>query len=538
MQGREWWRGATIYQVYLPSFFDGNDDGTGDLPGLLARLGHVAGLGVGAIWISPFYRSPQHDFGYDVADYRAVDPLFGTEGDFDRVVDRAHQLGLRVLVDQVWSHTSSDHTWFEESRSSRDNPKASWYVWADARADGSPPNNWLSVFGGSAWRWDPMRRQYYLHHFLPSQPKLNLREDAVLAEHFATAEYWLARGVDGFRFDAVDFMLHDPALRDNPAGTLAAADAPVNPFRMQQHPYDMSDPDTDRLMAAIRWFMNRFPEAATIGELSSEPGAARRVAAMTGDTRLHMAYTLGVAKSPFDAAAFRQMLSEAIDLHRSGWPCWSFSNHDVARVASRWNPTGVEAAAFAVLQMALLLCLPGSACLFQGEELGLPNAEVPRERMRDPFGLRFYPAYPGRDGARTPMPWVSGAPNLGFSRAAETWLPVAPTHDRLAVDLQAKDPRSTLAAYRSMLAWRKQHLASIGGDVALLPAPDPLLAFQRGSGAEAIVAIFNLAAEAVQIPMAGLPSFRVADELFFVTRATGPTLTLPPYGVTIGIAAS
>src|SRR5216683_3567563 len=164
MQGREWWRGATIYQVYLPSFFDGNDDGTGDLPGLLARLSHIADLGVDAIWISPFYRSPQHDFGYDVADYGAVDPLFGTDEDFDRVVARAHQLGLRVLIDQVWSHTSSEHAWFQESRSSRDNPKAGWYVWADARPDGSPPNNWLSVFGGSAWRWDPVRRQYYLHH--------------------------------------------------------------------------------------------------------------------------------------------------------------------------------------------------------------------------------------------------------------------------------------------------------------------------------------------------------------------------------------
>jgi alpha-glucosidase len=537
MQEREWWRGAAIYQVYLPSFFDGNDDGTGDLPGLLARLSHIADLGVDAIWISPFYRSPQHDFGYDVADYRAVDPLFGTDEDFDRVVARAHQLGLRVLIDQVWSHTSSDHAWFQESRGSRDNPKAGWYVWADARPDGSPPNNWLSVFGGSAWRWDPMRRQYYLHHFLLSQPKLNLREDAVLAEHFTTAEYWLGRGVDGFRFDAVDFMMHDPSLRDNPAAGVTPAQAPVNPFRMQQHPYDMSHADTDRLMTGIRWFMNRFPETTTIGELSSEPGASQRVAAMTGGTRLHMAYTLGVAKASFGAAGFRQMLTEAIDHSRDTWPCWSFSNHDVARVASRWNPTGVEAAAFAVLQMALLLCLPGSACLFQGEELGLPNAEIPRERMRDPFGLRFYPAYLGRDGARTPMPWVSGAPNLGFSRAAETWLPLAPAHDRLAVDLQQRDPTSTLSAYRSMLAWRKRHLASIAGDVTLLPVPDPLLAFRRGSGAEAIVAVFNLAAESVEIPIADVPKFRVATDLAFVTRPKGATLALPPYGVTLGIAA-
>ncbi len=538
MQGREWWRGATIYQIYLPSFFDGNDDGTGDLPGLLARLSYVADLGVDAIWISPFYRSPQRDFGYDVADYRAVDPLFGTEADFDRVVARAHQLGIRVLIDQVWSHTSSDHAWFQESRSSRDNPKAGWFVWADPRADGTPPNNWLSVFGGSAWQWEPMRRQYYLHHFLPSQPKLNLREDVVLVEHFATAEYWLGRGVDGFRFDAVDFMLHDPGLSDNRPNPAASTDPPVNPFRMQQHRHDMSHRDTDRLIAAIREFMNRFPEATTIGELSSEPGASHRVAAMTGKTRLHMAYTLGVSKSPFSAAAFRQTLASAIELRQSGWPCWSFSNHDVARAASRWNSTGVERAAFAILQMALLLCLPGSASLFQGEELGLPNAEIPRERMRDPFGLTFYPAYLGRDGSRTPMPWTSGAANLGFSRAPETWLPPAPTHDGLAVDRQEKDPRSTLAAYRAMLAWRKRHLASIAQDVSLLDTADPVLGFRHGNGADAVIALFNFAPEPVEISMADMPRFRVAEELAFVARPVGNKLTMPPYGVMLGVTES
>lgn len=536
MQGREWWRGAAIYQIYLPSFFDGNDDGTGDLPGLLARLSYVADLGVDAIWISPFYRSPQRDFGYDVADYRAVDPLFGTDADFDRVVARAHQLGLRVIIDQVWSHTSSDHAWFQESRSSRDNPKAGWYIWADARADGSPPNNWLSVFGGSAWRWEPERRQYSLHHFLKSQPKLNLRHDAVLAAHFATAEYWLGRGVDGFRFDAVDFMLHDPALRDNPSNPVA--DPPVNPFRLQRHLYDMSHDDTHGLIAGVRLFMNRYPEATTIGELSSEPGASRRVAAMIGDTRLHMAYTLGVSKSTFNAAALRQVLAEAIEHRQNDWPCWSFSNHDVARAASRWNPTGVEAAAFEVLQMVLLLCLPGSACLFQGEELGLPNAEIPHARMRDPFGLRFYPAYLGRDGARTPMPWVSGAPNLGFSKAAETWLPVASTHANLTVDLLEKDPRSTLAAYRSMLAWRKRNLASIAKEVSLLELPGPLLGFRHDNGAGAVVAIFNLVPATTEIAMTALPRFCVAEELPFVTRPVGEKLVLPPYGVTLGLTAS
>jgi len=534
MQGHEWWRGATIYQIYLPSFLDTNGDGVGDLPGLLSRLDYIAGLGVDAIWISPFYRSPQRDFGYDVADHRAIDPLFGSERDFDRVLGRAHELGLRVIVDQVWSHTSSDHAWFRESRSSRSNPKSDWYIWADARLDGSPPNNWLSVFGGSAWRWVPERRQYYLHHFLESQPKLNLRHEAVLSEHFATAEYWLGRGVDGFRFDAVDFMLHDPRLRDNPSNPLS--DPPVNPFRMQHHRYDMSHADTLQLIAAIRGFMDRHPEATTIGELSSEPGAARRIAAVTGEARLHMAYTLGVSKSQFNAGALRQVLAEAIEHRQSGWPCWSFSNHDVARAASRWNPSGVEPAAFEVLQMALLLCLPGSACLYQGEELGLPNAEIPAERLRDPFGLRFYPIFTGRDGARTPMPWLSGARHLGFSEAAETWLPVAPSHAPLTADRQENDPNSTLAAYRSMLAWRKRNRASVTSDVSLLDTGEPVLAFRHGPGSDAVVAVFNLSPAAAEIALPKLPQFRVAEDLPFVTAPNGKTLTLPPYGVTLGLS--
>ncbi|HTZ78875.1 MAG TPA: alpha-amylase family glycosyl hydrolase [Stellaceae bacterium] len=538
MQGREWWRGAVIYQVYLPSFLDSDGDGTGDLPGLRDRLGYIADLGVDAIWISPFYPSPQRDFGYDVVDYRSIDPRFGSQADFDRVVARAHKLGLKVLIDQVWSHTSSDHPWFEESRASAGNARADWYVWADPREDGTPPNNWLSVFGGSAWRWEPTRRQYYLHHFLPTQPKLNLRNKAVLAEHFTTAEYWLGRGVDGFRLDAVDFMLHDPHLGDNPANPATVGAPPINPFRMQQHLRDMSHADTHALIADIRTFMNRYPEATTIGELSSEPAAARRVAAMTGKTRLHMAYTLAVSKSEFSAAALRKVLAETIELRRSGWPCWSFNNHDVARAASRWNASGIEPARFAVLQMALLLSLPGSASLFQGEELGLPNAKIPLDRMRDPFGLRFYPAFHGRDGSRTPMPWAAGVRNLGFSRAEDTWLPIAPAHAALTVDRQQQDPLSTLAAYRAMLAWRKRNRASIESEVSLLDLADPLLGFRHDNGAGAVIAIFNFAATPAAIPLSTLPRFQVAEELGFAARPVDGTLGLPPFGVTLGLTES
>jgi alpha-glucosidase len=533
MRHPEWWRGAVIYQVYLRSFYDSNADGIGDFPGLLAHLDYIAGLGVDAIWITPFYPSPQADFGYDVSDYRGVDPSYGSLADFDAVVAQAHERGLRVIIDQIWSHTAVDHPWFRESRSHRKNEKADWFVWADASADGGPPNNWLSVFGGSAWKWDPSRRQYYLHHFLTSQPKLNLRNDKVMDAHFANAEFWLRRGVDGFRLDAIDFMLHDEALRDNPP-PLTKIETPWNPFRLQRHLHDMCQPASQELMSRIRQFMDDHPGTVTIGEVSSEVGALDRIAKMTGGTRLHMAYTLGVMKSAFVPAMFRQAIVEAIGLNHAGWLCWSFSNHDVIRVASRWNPDGVALQAFVSLTMALLLCIQGSVCLYQGEELGLTETKLPVEAIRDPFGLTFYPAFIGRDGSRTPMPWVGGALHSGFSQASETWLPVAPAHDALAVDRQEADPTSTLACYRTMLAWRKSHPALIDGEINMITSPDPIVGWRRTSGEDRVISIFNISPEPVTIRTRDLPPFMPAVELGFVTPITDGEIRLPPFGVCIG----
>ncbi|HEV2162158.1 MAG TPA: alpha-amylase family glycosyl hydrolase [Stellaceae bacterium] len=531
---REWWRGAVIYQVYLPSFFDTDGDGFGDLKGLLERLPHIASLGVDAIWISPFYRSPMRDFGYDVADYRSVDPRFGTLADFDAVVARAHALGLKIIIDQVWSHTAGEHAWFAESRASRTNPKADWYVWADPASDGVPPNNWLSVFGGSAWCWDASRRQYYLHHFLTSQPKLNLRNPAVLDAHFANAEFWLARGVDGFRFDAVDFMLHDEALGSNPVRPLQpGADRPWNPFRMQRHVHDMTQPGIALLMSRIREFVNRFPGCTTIGEISSEPGAFDRIARLTGVTRLHMAYTLGVMKAAFTPGIFRQAVVDAGTLNHAGWLCWAFSNHDVERAVSRWNPAGRAPAAFARLQMAMLLSLQGSVCLYQGEELGLPNSPVSAADIRDPFGRAFYPAYVGRDGARTPMPWAADAPNAGFSNGNRTWLPVDPVHAAMAVDRQEADGNSTLATYRRMIGYRRARPSLALGETELFDLPDPVVGWRCRLDGEATIALFNLSPQPVSVPANCLPPFAPAD-LPFVTAPSTDGIVLPPFGLTLG----
>jgi alpha-glucosidase len=530
-----WWRGAALYQIYLPSFCDGNDDGMGDLPGLLTRLDYVASLGVDAIWISPFFRSPLHDFGYDVAGYTSVDPRFGTLADFDAVISRAHAIGLRVMIDLVWSHSSNEHPWFVESSASADGPKADWYVWSDPADDGGPPNNWLSVFGGAAWSWSVQRRQYYLHHFLPSQPKLNLRHDDVMAAHFANAAFWVERGVDGFRFDAVDFMLHDAALANNPPTLLRPGAMPWNPFRLQRHLHDMCRPETAMLVASIRDFADRYPNLVTMGEISSEEGAFGRVGTLTGETKLHMAYTLRLMKGPFTSVSIRQAVEEATEVNRGGWACWSFSNHDVDRVASRWNPDPGQRPAFVTLALALLLSLPGSICLYQGEELGLPNARLPRDALRDPFGRRFYPAYAGRDASRTPIPWVQGAPNSGFSCAAETWLPVASEHDSLAVDRAEALPQSSLVACRQMLAWRKRHRAVYAGAVEFFDLPSTLVGWRCRRDMDRVVMIFNLSASPVSISADFLPRYDVDPGLTFVIAQKDGRLHLPSFGCSIGL---
>jgi alpha-glucosidase len=529
----EWWRGAVIYQIYLRSFADSNGDGVGDLAGLAGKLDYIASLGVDAIWISPFFTSPMTDFGYDVADYGAVDPLFGTMEDFDRVVARAHQLNLKIILDQVWSHTSDQHAWFQASRRRRDSAEADWYVWGDARPDGTPPNNWLSVFGGSAWTWEPRRRQYYLHHFLASQPQLNLRHPQVVEALFESANFWLRRGVDGFRFDAVDFMLHDPALRDNPPAIPPDGQVPLRPFRLQRHINDMMHPETAHWMQRIRAFMDCYDDRLTLGEVSSEPGSFTRIEKLTGakGTRLNMAYTLGVMKGDFSASMMKRMLADAMVAEGDGWFCWSFSNHDVARVATRWHPEpeGDGCDDFAKLSLALLFFLRGSVCLYQGEELGLTDVEISLADMRDPYGITYYPEFRGRDGSRTPMPWRHDKPNGCFTTAARPWLPMPEAHRERAVDVQESDPRSCLATTRALLAWRRANAALRTGELSLLPLADPLLAIhRRGAGGAAAVGVFNLGTETVRLAEAPAPDLAPVTITGFEARRRGNEIELPP----------
>jgi len=494
-----WWRGAVIYQVYLRSFYDSNGDGIGDLPGVLAKLPYIASLGVDAIWISPFFKSPMADFGYDVEDYRGVDPMFGTLADFDAVLAKAHALGLKVMIDQVLSHSADTHAWFKESRASRDNAKADWYVWADARDDGTPPNNWLSIFGGVAWQWEPRRRQYFLHNFLASQPDLNFHHADVRAAALDNVKFWLDRGVDGVRLDAINFCFHDAALRDNPAKPEALrvgrGFSPDNPYAYQFHFHNNTQPENLAFLEDLRALLDRYPDACALGEISAEDSLAT-MAEYTGPKRLHMAYSFELLTDESSAAHIRATVETLQAKMRDGWPCWAISNHDVQRVASRW---GVDQPA---VLTAMLCSLRGSVCLYQGEELGLGEADIPFDALQDPYGKAFWPAFKGRDGCRTPMPW-DASERGGFTSGAP-WLPVAPEHRARAVALQDAQASSTLNRLREFLRWRKAQPALVDGELEFLDAPEPVLAFVRTHGDQTLVAAFNLGAKAVDVALPGV----------------------------------
>ena len=536
MSAFPWWRGAVIYQIYPRSFLDTNGDGIGDLNGVAARLDYVADLGVDAVWVSPFFKSPMADFGYDITDFRAVDPIFGDLADFDRMVAAAHAQGLKVMIDQVLSHTSSQHPWFLESRSSRDNAKADWYVWADPASDGSPPNNWQAIFGGAAWRWEPRRRQYYLHNFLDAQPDLNFHHPAVPAAMLENLKFWLERGVDGLRLDAINFCYHDRLLRDNPPkpvehrnGRGFSAD---NPYAYQYHWYNNTQPENLEFLGKLRRLLDRYPGVVGLGEIAAEDSLAT-MAEYIGETRLHMAYSFELLTEEYTAGHIRGTVEGLERQMPHGWPCWTISNHDVARVLTRWG--GAAAAPGMSSMLSALVCsLRGSVCVYQGEELGLPEAGLPFEALRDPYGIAFWPNFKGRDGCRTPMPWRD-TPDGGFT-AGTPWLPVPPEHLPLAVSRQESDPDSPLNAFRRFLRWRRRQPALCRGDITFMELPEPVLAFTRRLDSQSVLAAFNLSdrPHAVALPALG-PITPLDDHGLSAGRVSGRRLELPPHGVFYGV---
>ncbi|AZO59024.1 DUF3459 domain-containing protein [Mesorhizobium sp. M1A.F.Ca.IN.022.07.1.1] len=538
----EWWRGCVVYQIYPRSFQDTTGDGSGDLKGVTSRLAHVASLGVDAVWLSPFFKSPMADMGYDVSDYRDVDPMFGTLEDFDALVAEAHRLGLKLIIDQVISHSSDKHEWFVESRASRDNAKADWYVWADAKPDGSAPNNWQSLFGGPAWEWDATRRQYYMHNFLASQPDLNFHNSEVQDAVLDTVRFWLKRGVDGFRLDTVNYYVHDRWLRDNPplASSVAGTNVATTTYAFQEHLFDKTRPENLDFLKRLRALLDEYPDRAAVGEVGDEERSLQTLAAYTsGRDKLQMCYTFDLLGPQFSAAHVRGCVEAFENAVADGWVCWAFSNHDVMRHVSRWTQPGENPDAVAKFAIALLSCLRGSICLYQGEELGLEEAELAYEDLRDPLGIRFWPGVKGRDGCRTPMVWEAGAENGGFS-VGKPWLPVPPSHRARAVDVQEGEDGSVLAAYRSMLALRKRHPALIAGSIRFLEAAGDVLAFIRQHENENLLCVFNFAGEPANWTLpAEISDVEITVLAVDVAGVLGgvlgeTALALPPVGCFVG----
>ncbi|MCZ3375597.1 beta-galactosidase BglA [Rhizobium sp. AG207R] len=531
---KDWWRGAVIYQIYPRSYQDSNGDGIGDLKGIAVRLLHVASLGVDAIWISPFFTSPMRDFGYDVSNYEDVDPIFGSLADFDAMVTEAHRLGIKVMIDLVLSHSSDRHPWFVESRSSKNNPKADWYVWADAKPDGTPPNNWLSIFGGSAWAWDPTRMQYYLHNFLTSQPDMNLHNPEVQDRLLDVVRFWLDRGVDGFRLDTINFYFHDKELRDNPAlepSRRNASTAPaVNPYNFQEHLYDKNRPENLEFLKRFRAVLDEYPAIAAVGEVGDSQRGLEIVGEYTsGGDKMHMCYAFEfLAPDALSPDRVEEVMNDFDTAAPEGWACWAFSNHDVVRHVSRWGNLVADRDAFAKLYAALLLTLRGSVCLYQGEELALTEADLAYQDLQDPYGIQFWPEFKGRDGCRTPMVWDSQVAQGGFS-TVKPWLPVPVEHILRAVSVQQGDENSVLEQYRRFLAFRKQHPAFAKGEIAFSEPQGDVLIYTRTYAGETILCVFNMSPVET---LAALPdgNWQALTGHGFTSNNYGNKIDIPAWG--------
>jgi alpha-glucosidase len=522
----EWWRGATIYQIYPRSFADSNGDGIGDLPGITSRLDYVASLGVDAVWLSPFFTSPMKDFGYDVADYCDVDPIFGTLEDFDALVEKAHAVGLKVLIDQVYSHTSDAHDWFTESRSDRSNGKADWYVWADAQTDGSPPNNWQSVFGGPSWTWDARRGQFYMHNFLKEQPQLNVHNPDVQDALLGAARFWLNRGVDGFRMDAINFAMHNRDLTDNPPAP-PSNKVRTRSFDFQQHIHNQSQPEIPHFIERIRTLTDRYPGRFTLAEVGGDTDGAEMKAFTAGETHFNSAYGFNFLHADaLTPSLVREALEQWPDHPGLGWPSWAFSNHDAPRWLSRWAPAGHEDT-FARMVMLLFVCLRGNIILWQGEELGLTQVDIPFELLQDPEAIANWPLGQSRDGARTPMPWLGGVPECGFTTATP-WLPLGPDHAARAVDAQDGDTDSMLTLTRRLIGFRHRQAALLQGDLKVIEASASLLVLERAFEGQHLLCAFNLGDVAIDWQPAQPERWRVAEA---VNEAGA--WTLPAYGALV-----
>lgn len=476
-----WWRDGIIYQIYPRSFADSNGDGIGDLNGITDRLDYLQGLGIDAIWLSPIYPSPDADFGYDVADYTAIDPKFGTMADFDRLLSEAHTRGIRIVLDLVLNHTSDQHPWFQESRSSRDNPYRDWYIWRDPAPGGGPPNNWRSRFGGPGWEFDSATGQYYFHMFYKGQPDLNFRNPAVRQAVLDVFRFWLEKGVDGFRLDVFNAYFKDAELRPNPPrlGLIG--------WDRQHHHFDIDQPEMLPFLKEVRALLDAYPERYVVGEtFEATPAGA---AAYTGKDRLHATFNFTFSNCSWRPRCFLKSVVEWEGaLSADDWPNYVLNNHDLSRTATRFgigeNDERLKVAA------ALLLTLRGTPFLYYGEEIGMRDIRLSRDEILDPVGKRYWPFYKGRDGCRAPMQWDDSA-NAGFS-TAQPWLPVHSDFTFRNVAAQQGEPDSLLETYRQLIRLRRELPALQHGlFMPLVYEPSAILAYLRKTNDQTVLVALN-----------------------------------------------
>jgi alpha-glucosidase len=489
-QGDEfWWRDSVFYQIYPRSFQDSDNDGIGDIQGIIRRLPYLLALGIDAIWLSPIFPSPMADFGYDIADYAGVDPLFGTMADFEALITTAHDSGLKLILDLVPNHTSDQHPWFIESRRSRDNPKRDWYLWREPAADGGPPNNWVSEFGGSAWEYDPATRQYYYHAFLAKQPDLNWRNPAVRHAIHEVMRFWLRKGVDGFRVDVIWHLIKDAKFRDNPPNPNFREGLPPNDKMIPLHTTDQ--PEVHEAIAEMRRVVDEFSCRVLIGEIYLPP---ERLVSYYGRNLggAHLPFNFALLSAPWNARAIEKIIRDyEAALPEGAWPNWVLGNHDRPRVASR---VGKEQARVAAL---LLLTLRGTPTLYYGDEIGMHELVIAPDQVRDPLEKNVPGIGVGRDGCRTPMQW-DATPYAGFSKSTP-WLPLPDDfpHENV-VNLEA-DARSILNLYKALISLRRKLPQLVSGPYVPIAADGDLLLYRRGSDDSTTLIALNLSDQPVSI---------------------------------------
>jgi alpha-glucosidase len=484
-----WWRNGVFYQIYPRSYQDSNSDGVGDIKGIIERLPYVNALGIDAIWLSPIFPSPMADFGYDISDYVGIDPLFGTTADFDALVSAAHAAGLKIILDLVPNHTSDQHPWFIESRSSRDNPKRDWYLWRDPRPDGSAPNNWMSEFGGSAWQYEAKTQQYYYHAFLSQQPDLNWRNRAVRAAIYDAMRFWLRKGVDGFRVDVIWHLIKDEQFRDNPPNPGFRTNRPPHESLLPRYTADQAE--VQDVIVEMRGVVDEFDDRVLIGEIYLP---FERLVAYYGKdlSGAHLPFNFALLSAPWNARAIEKIIAEyEAALPPGAWPNWVLGNHDRPRVASRVGPAQARVAAM------LLLTLRGTPTLYYGDEIGMHQVAIAPDQVRDPFEKNVPGIGVGRDGCRTPMQW-DATPHAGFS-PAQPWLPLPDDYaHQNAVNLGA-DKQSILSLYRALIKLRKQTPALVSGAYVPLAAEGELLLYKRQDDEGSLLIALNLGNEPVSL---------------------------------------